>query len=113
MDVISSKVMAVMASETLASEATLIASSEDIVKEIGSDLSELAEGKKDDTPKNVARIYKATEANQVVKSSESQGDSSKEKGKSQTSMVLFLVGVAVTLSISTIYFTKQGKKAGK
>ncbi|WP_247914378.1 hypothetical protein [Streptococcus vestibularis] len=78
MDVISSKVMAVMASETLASEATLIASSEDIVKEIGSDLSELAEGKKDDTPKNIARIYKATEANQVVKSSESQGDSSKE-----------------------------------
>lgn len=77
-DVISSKVMAVMASETLASEATLIASSEDIVKEIGSDLSELAEGKKDDTPKNIARIYKATEANQVVKSSESQGDSSKE-----------------------------------
>ena len=91
--------MAVMASETLASEATSIASSEDVVKEIGSDLSELAEGKKDDTPKNIARIYKATEA--------------KEKGKSQTSMVLFLVGVAVTLSISTIYFTKQGKKAGK
>ncbi|VUX07759.1 Uncharacterised protein [Streptococcus vestibularis] len=28
-------------------------------------------------------------------------------------MVLFLVGVAVTLSISTIYFTKQGKKAGE
>ena len=112
MDVISSKVMAVMASETLASEATLIASS-DVVKEIGSDLSELAEGKKDDTPKNIARIYKVIEANQVVKSSESQGDSSKEKGKSQTSMILFLVGVAVTLSISTIYFTKQGKKAGK
>ena len=59
------------------------------------------------------RIDKAIEANQVVKSSESQGDSSKEKGKSQTSMILFLVGVAVTLSISTIYFTKQGKKAGK
>lgn len=78
MDVFSSKVIAVMAYETLASEATLIASSEDVVKEIGSDLSELAEGKKDDTPKNIARIYKATEANQVVKSSESQGDSSKE-----------------------------------
>lgn len=46
MDVISSKVMAVMASETLASEATSIASSEDVVKEFGSDLSELAEGKK-------------------------------------------------------------------
>lgn len=59
------------------------------------------------------RIDKAIEANQVVKSSESQGDSSKEKGKSQTSMILFLVGVAVILSISTIYFTKQGKKAGK
>ncbi|MFS9198897.1 hypothetical protein [Streptococcus vestibularis] len=51
------------------------------------------------------RIDKAIEANQVVKSSESQGDSSKEKGKSQTSMILFLVGVAVILSISTIYFT--------
>lgn len=67
-----------MASETLASDATSFASSEDVVKEIGSDLSELAEGKKDDTPKNIARIYKVTEANQVVKSSESQGDSSKE-----------------------------------
>ena len=98
--------MAVMASETLASEVASIASSEDVVKEIGSDLSELAEGKKDDTLKNIARIYKAIEANQVV-------NSSKEKGKSQTSMILFLVGVAVTLSISTIYFTKQGKKAGK
>ena len=97
--------MAVMASETLASEVASIASSEDVVKEIGSDLSELAEGKKDDTLKNIARIYKAIEANQVVKSSESQGDSSKEKGKSQTSMILFLVGVAVILSISTIYFT--------
>ena len=82
--------MAVMASETLASEVASIASSEDVVKEIGSDLSELAEGKKDDTLKNIARIYKAIEANQVVKSSESQGDSSKEKGKSQTSMILFL-----------------------
>ena len=112
-DVITSKVMAVMASETLASEVASIASSEDVVKEIGSDLSELAEGKKDDTLKNIARIYKAIEANQVVKSSESQGDSSKEKGKSQTSMILFLFGVAVILSISTIYFTKQGKKAGK
>lgn len=112
-DVIASKVMAVMASETLASEAASIASSEGVVKEIGSDLSEAAEGKKDDTPKNVARIDKATEANQVAKSSESQGDSSKEKGKSQTSTVLFLVGVAAALSISTIYLTKQGKKAGK
>ncbi|VUX07773.1 Uncharacterised protein [Streptococcus vestibularis] len=63
--------MAVMASETLASEATSIASYEDVVKEIGSDLSELAKGKKDDTPKNIARTYKATEANQVVKSSDS------------------------------------------
>jgi len=112
-DVIASKVMAVMASETLASEAASIASSEGVVKEIGSDLSEAAEGKKDDTPKNVARIDKATEANQVAKSSESQGDSSKEKGKSQTSTVLFLVGVAAALSISTIYLTKQDKKAGK
>ena len=112
-DVIASKVMAVMASETLASEAASIASSEGVVKEIGSDLSEAAEGKKDDTPKNVARIDKATEANQVAKSSESQGDSSKEKGKSPTSTVLILVGVAAALSISTIYLTKQGKKAGK
>lgn len=46
--------------------------------------------KKDDTPKNIARIYKANEANQVVKSSESQGDPSKEKGKSQTSWISFL-----------------------
>ena len=112
-DVIASKVMAVMASETLASEAASIASSEGVVKEIGSDLSEAAEGKKDDTPKNVARIDKATEANQVAKSSESQGDSSKEKGKSPTSTVLILVGVAAALSISTVYLTKQGKKAGK
>ena len=42
MEVISSKVMSVMASETLASEATSIASSEDVVKEIGSDLSEVS-----------------------------------------------------------------------
>ena len=112
-DVITSKVMAVMASETLASEAASLTSSENVSKEISNDLSEAAEGKKDDTPKNVARIDKATEANQVAKSSESQGDSSKEKGKSQTSTVLFLVGVAAALSISTIYLTKQGKKAGK
>lgn len=98
--------MAVMASETLASEVASIASSEGIVKEIGSDLSELTEGKKDDTPKNVARIDKATEANQVVKSSETQADPSKEKGKSQTSMVLFLIEVAAVLSISIIYLTK-------
>ena len=112
-DVIASKVMAVIASETLASEAASIASSEGVVKETGSDLSELAEGKKDDTPKNVARIDKVTEAKQAAKSSESQGDSSKEKGKFQTSTVLILVGVAAALSLSTIYLTKQGKKAGR
>mgnify|MGYP003006275391 CR=1 FL=1 len=112
-DVIASKVMAVMASETLASEATSLTSSEGVAKEISNDLSELAESKKDDTPKNVARIDKATEAKQVAKSSESQASTSKEKGKSQTSTVLFLVGVAAALSISTIYLTKQGKKAGK
>ena len=112
-DVIASKVMAVMASETLASEAASLTSSEGVAKEISSDLSELAESKKDDTPKNVARIDKATEAKQVAKSSESQASTSKEKGKSQTSTVLFLVGVAAALSISTIYLTKQGKKAGK
>ena len=112
-DMIASKVMAVMASETLASEAASLTSSEGVAKEISSDLSELAESKKDDTPKNVARIDKATEAKQVAKSSESQASTSKEKGKSQTSTVLFLVGVAAALSISTIYLTKQGKKAGK
>ena len=112
-DVIASKVMAVMASETLASEAASLTSSEGVAKEISSDLSELAESKKDDTPKNVARIDKATEAKQVAKSSESQASTSKEKGKSNTTTVFLLVGVAATLSISTVYLTKQGKKAGK
>ena len=112
-DVIASKVMAVMASETLASEAASLTSSEGVAKEISSDLSELAESKKDDTPKNVARIDKATEAKQVAKSSESQASTSKEKGKSNTTTVFLLVGVAVALSISTVYLTKQGKKAGK
>ena len=112
-DVIASKVMAVMASETLASEAASLTSSEGVAKEISSDLSELAESKKDDTPKNVARIDKATEANQVAKSSESQASTSKEKGKSNTTTVFLLVGVAAALSISTVYLTKQGKKAGK
>ena len=112
-DVIASKVMAVMASETLASEATSLTSSEGVAKEISSDLSELAESKKDDTPKNVARIDKATEAKQVAKSSESQASTSKEKGKSNTTTVFLLVGVAAALSISTVYLTKQGKKAGK
>lgn len=112
-DVIASKVMAVMASETLASEAATLASSEGVAKEISSDLSELAESKKDDTPKNVARIDKATEAKQVAKSSESQASTSKEKGKSNTTTVFLLVGVAAALSISTVYLTKQGKKAGK
>ena len=112
-DVITSKVMAVMASETLASEAASLTSSEGVAKEISNDLSEWAESKKDETPKNVARIDKTTEANQVAKGSESQGDSSKEKGKSQTSTVFILVGVAAALSISTIYLTKQGKKVGK
>ena len=104
--------MAVMASETLASEAASLTSSEGVAKEISSDLSELAESKKDDTPKNVARIDKATEAKQVAKSSESQASTS-EKGKSNTTTVFLLVGVAAALSISTVYLTKQGKKAGK
>ena len=112
-DVIASKVMAVIASETLASEAASLTSSEGVAKEISSDLSELAESKKDDTPKNVARIDKATEAKQVAKSSESQASTSKEKGKSNTTTVFLLVGVAAALSISTVYLTKQGKKAGK
>ena len=112
-DVIASKVMAVMAYETLASEVASLTSSEGVAKEISSDLSELAESKKDDTPKNVARIDKATEAKQVTKSSESQASTSKEKGKSDTTTVFFLVGVAAALSISTVYLTKQGKKAGK
>ena len=112
-DVIVSKVMAVMAYETLASEVASLTSSEGVAKEISSDLSELAESKKDDTPKNVARIDKATEAKQVAKSSESQASTSKEKGKSNTTTVFLLVGVAAALSISTVYLTKQGKKAGK
>ena len=112
-DVIASKVMAVMASETLASEAASLTSSEGVAKEISSDLSELAESKKDETPKNVARIDKTTEANQVAKGSESQASTSKEKGKSNTTTVFLLVGVAAALSISTVYLTKQGKKAGK
>jgi len=112
-DVIASKVMAVMAYETLASEVASLTSSEGVAKEISSDLSELAESKKDDTPKNVARIDKATEAKQVAKSSESQASTSKEKGKSNTTTVFLLVGVAAALSISTVYLTKQGKKAGK
>ena len=112
-DMIASKVMAVMASETLASEAASLTSSENVSKEISNDLSEAAEGKKDDTPKNVARVDKATEAKQVAKSSESQASTSKEKGKSNTTTVFLLVGVAAALSISTVYLTKQGKKAGK
>ena len=112
-DVIASKVIAVMASETLASEAASLTSSEGVAKEISNDLSELAESKKDETPKNVARIDKTTEANQVAKGSESQASTSKEKGKSNTTTVFLLVGVAAALSISTIYLTKQGKKAGK
>ena len=112
-DVIASKVMAGIASETLASEAASLTSSEGVAKEISSDLSELAESQKDDTPKNVARIDKATEAKQVAKSSESQASTSKEKGKSNTTTVFLLVGVAAALSISTVYLTKQGKKAGK
>ena len=112
-DVIASKIMAVMASETLASEAASLTSSENVAKEISNDLSELAESKKDETPKNVARIDKTTEANQVAKGSESQASTSKEKGKSNTTTVFLLVGVAAALSISTVYLTKQGKKAGK
>lgn len=112
-DVIASKVMAVMASETLASEAASLTSSEGVAKEISNDLSEWAESKKDETPKNVARIDKTTEANQVAKGSESQASTSKEKGKSNTTTVFLLVGVAAALSISTVYLTKQGKKAGK
>lgn len=112
-DVIASKVMAVMASETLASEAATLASSEGAIKEINSDLSELAENKKDDKPENVARIDKATEASQVAKGSESQASTSKEKGKSKTTTVFLLVGVAAALSISTVYLTKHGKKVSK
>lgn len=112
-NVIASKVMAVMASETLASEAATLASSEGAIKEINSDLSELAENKKDDTPKNGARIDKATEAGQVAKASDSQESTSKEKGKSNTATVLFLVGIGAALSLSTVYITKHGKKVSK
>lgn len=112
-DVIASKVMAVMASETLASEAATLASSEGAIKEINSDLSELAENKKDDTPKNGARIDKATEAGQVAKASDSRESTPKEKGKSNTATVLFLVGIGAALSLSTVYITKHGKKVSK
>ena len=109
-DVIASKVMAVMASETLASEAATLASSEGAIKEISSDLSELAENKKDDKPENAARIDKKTEARQVAKASGSQESTSKEQGKSNTATVLFLVGIGAALSLSTVYLTKHGKK---
>lgn len=112
-DMIASKVMAVMASETLASEAATLASSEGVIKEINSDLSELAENKKDDKPENVARIDKKTEARQVAKASGSQESTSKEKGKSNTATVLFLVGIGAALSLSTVYLTKHGKKVSK
>ena len=101
-DVIASKVMAVMASETLASEVATLASSEGAIKEINSDLSELAENKKDDKPENVARIDKKTEARQVAKASGSQESTSKEQGKSNTATVLFLVGIGAALSLSTV-----------
>ena len=112
-DVIASKVMAVMASETLASEVATLASSEGAIKEISSDLSELAENKKDDKPENAARIDKKTEARQVAKASGSQESTSKEKGKSNTATVLFLVGIGAALSLSTVYLTKHGKKVSK
>ena len=112
-DVIASKVMAVMASETLASEAASLTSSEGAIKEIKSDLSELAENKKDDKPENVARIDKKTEARQVAKASGSQESTSKEQGKSNTATVLFLVGIGAALSLSTVYLTKHGKKVSK
>ena len=112
-DMIASKVMAIMASETLASEAATLASSEGAIKEINSDLSELAENKKDDKPENVARIDKKTEARQVAKASGSQESTSKEQGKSNTATVLFLVGIGAALSLSTVYLTKHGKKVSK
>ena len=112
-DMIASKVMAIMASETLASEAATLASSEGAIKEINSDLSELVENKKDDKPENVARIDKKTEARQVAKASGSQESTSKEQGKSNTATVLFLVGIGAALSLSTVYLTKHGKKVSK
>lgn len=112
-DMIASKVMAVMASETLASEAATLASSEGAIKEINSDLSELAENKKDDKPENAARIDKKTEARQVAQASGSQESTSKEQGKSNTATVLFLVGIGAALSLSTVYLTKHGKKVSK
>lgn len=112
-DMIASKVMAIMAYETLASEAATLASSEGAIKEINSDLSELAENKKDDKPENVARIDKKTEARQVAKASGSQESTSKEQGKSNTATVLFLVGIGAALSLSTVYLTKHGKKVSK
>ena len=112
-DMIASKVMAVMASETLASDAATLASSEGAIKEINSDLSELAENKKDDKPENVARIDKKTEARQVAKVSGSQESTSKEQGKSNTATVLFLVGIGAALSLLTVYLTKHGKKVSK
>lgn len=112
-DMIASKVMAVMASETLASEAATLASSEGAIKEINSDLSELAENKKDDKPENAARIDKKTEARQVAQASGSQESTSKEQGKSNTATVLFLDGIGAALSLSTVYLTKHGKKVSK
>lgn len=112
-DMIASKVMAVMSSETLASEAATLASSEGAIKEINSDLSELVENKKDDKPENVARIDKKTEARQIAKASGSQESTSKEQGKSNTATVLFLVGIGAALSLSTVYLTKHGKKVSK
>ncbi|MFQ9740347.1 MAG: hypothetical protein ACLRYA_04975 [Streptococcus thermophilus] len=101
---IASKVMAVMASETLASEAASLTSSEGVAKEISSDLSELAESKKDDTPKNVARVDKATEAKQVAKSSESQASTSKEKVSLIRQRSSFLSGCCSTKYIYSLSY---------
>ena len=110
MDVIASKVMAVMAYETLASEVASLTSSEGVAKEISSDLSELAESRRMTHLRMSLVLIKATEAKQVAKSSESQASTSKRKGKSNTTTVFLLVGLLQHKSISTVYLTKQGKK---
>ncbi len=61
----------------------------------------------DDTPKNVARIDKATEQTGIK--SFKAVSTSKEKVSSSRRTVFFSVGVAAVPSISTVYLTKQGK----
>ena len=74
----------------------------------------VSEASPSETPKSEqTSVASSTSQVDVVITFDSPKKSSKEKGNPNTATVLFLVGIGVALSLSTVYLTNHGKKVSK